>query len=88
MYVYVLHSLKDGKLYTGISKNPKARVVQHNLGMTKSTKGRRPFELIYSKKQKSVSEARDREKFLKTSHGRKILEEAIHCSSAGRAVGC
>ena len=88
MYVYVLRSLKDGKLYTGLSKDPKARVVQHNLGMTKSTKGRRPFELIYYERQKSVSEARDREKFLKTGHGREYLKNLFPCSSVGRAVGC
>ena len=88
MYVYVLCSLKDQKLYTGISKNPDKRLVQHNLGMTKSTKGRRPFELIYFEKFESVIEARCREKFLKSGHGREFLKEMIPCSSVGRAAGC
>ncbi len=88
MYVYILRSLRDGKLYTGIAKDPESRLVQHNLGMTKSTKGRRPFELIYKEERDTVLEARQRERYLKTGHGRQDLKNLIPCSSAGRAAGC
>ena len=46
-YVYVLKSLKDGDLYTGSTNNLKRRFEEHNLGKEKSTRYRRPFELIY-----------------------------------------
>jgi len=46
-YVYVLISKKDLGFYVGISKNPEKRLKGHNAGDTKSTRGRRPFELIY-----------------------------------------
>ena len=46
-YVYVLHSLKDGKNYTGYTKNLKLRFEQHQKGKVTSTKHRRPLELIF-----------------------------------------
>ena len=46
-FVYVLHSLKDGKNYAGYTKNLELRFEQHQKGLVTSTKHRRPFELIY-----------------------------------------
>ncbi|MEK6570515.1 MAG: GIY-YIG nuclease family protein, partial [Bacteroidota bacterium] len=46
-YVYVLRSLKDGKLYIGQTNNLQERLLRHNHGRVKSTKGRRPLQLIY-----------------------------------------
>ena len=76
-YVYVLISKKDGKLYTGISQDPEARLKSHNRGETKSTKGRRPFELVYSEKVFNRTSARQREKYLKSGIGREFLQRII-----------
>jgi putative endonuclease len=46
-YIYVLRSQKDGKNYTGYSKNLKLRFEQHCNGEVESTKNRRPLVLIY-----------------------------------------
>jgi putative endonuclease len=46
-YVYILKSQKDGKYYTGYTKNLKLRFEQHANGEVSSTKNRRPLELIY-----------------------------------------
>ncbi len=46
-WVYILRSLKDGKKYTGYTKGLPSRFEAHQKGMVKSTKSRRPFELIY-----------------------------------------
>ena len=46
-YTYVLLSKKDGKYYTGYSKNLKLRFKQHQNGEVTATKNRRPFILIY-----------------------------------------
>jgi putative endonuclease len=43
----VLRSLKDGKNYTGYTKNLKLRFEQHCKGEVTSTKNRRPLNLIY-----------------------------------------
>jgi len=46
-YVYVLRSKVDGKNYVGYTKNLKLRFEQHNKGLVRSTKNRKPLKLIY-----------------------------------------
>jgi len=46
-YTYVLKSEKDGKLYTGYTKNLKQRFELHQKGRVSSTKNRRPLKLVY-----------------------------------------
>ena len=87
-YVYVMKSMKDDGFYVGISKDPDKRLIGHNWGMTKSTKGRRPFELVYAEKVISRQEARRREKYLKSGVGREFIKSLIPGSSVGRAGGC
>lgn len=48
-YTYVLKSNKDGKFYTGYTKNLKLRLEQHDAGLVNSTKNRRPLKLVYLK---------------------------------------
>ncbi|MCP5064071.1 MAG: GIY-YIG nuclease family protein [Ignavibacteriae bacterium] len=75
MYVvYVLRSLKDQKRYIGMTSDIERRIVEHNDGLVKSTKNRRPFELIYSEKFEAKSEAMKREKFFKSGRGREFLK--------------
>ncbi len=73
-YVYVMRSLKDGRLYKGFTSNLKRRIKEHNSGQTKSTKGFVPWELIYFEKVNSREEARNREKYLKSGQGRDFLK--------------
>jgi putative endonuclease len=73
-YVYALKSAKDGNLYIGISSNPEKRIKQHNLGMTKSTRSRRPLEIIYQQECKDRLDARKKEKHLKSGVGREFLK--------------
>ena len=57
-YVYIIHC-SDGTLYTGIAKDLKKRIAEHNSdkGGAKYTKPRRPVKLVYSKKVESRSSA-------------------------------
>lgn len=64
-YVYLLKSLKDGKLYIGYTNDLKRRLLQHNEGLTRSTKSRRPFVLVYYEAYRSEADARHREQNLK-----------------------
>jgi len=73
-YVYVLKSLKNERLYIGLSRDPNARLNQHNAGMTKSTKGFRPYKLIYSQLCGARAEARAQEKKLKSGSWREYLK--------------
>lgn len=46
-YTYVLKGYKDGKMYTRAIRDLKLRFEQHEKGLVKSTRHRRPLELIY-----------------------------------------
>jgi putative endonuclease len=76
-YVYVLRSLKDGRLYTGYTTNLKDRLQDHNAGHTKSTRNRRPLELVYSERFESKKEAMERERFFKTPEGGAVKRRLI-----------
>ncbi|HHT9120697.1 MAG TPA: GIY-YIG nuclease family protein [Candidatus Hypogeohydataceae bacterium YC41] len=76
-YVYVLKSLRDGKLYIGYSSDLKRRLREHKTGGSKSTKGRLPFELIYYEAHKSEVDARRRERYFKTDKGKSSLRQML-----------
>jgi len=65
-FVYMLKSLKDEKFYTGHTADLKKRLKQHNSGRVRSTKARRPFELVYWESFKTRREAMLRERELKS----------------------
>jgi putative endonuclease len=64
-YVYILKSLKDDKLYIGSTNDLKRRLSEHNNGLNRSTKARRPFEIRYYEACFSNNDARKREYNLK-----------------------
>jgi len=68
-YVYILVSEKDGKKYTGFTKNLRLRFKHHQQGLVLSTKDRRPFKLIYYEACLNEKDAVHREKYLKTYEG-------------------
>jgi putative endonuclease len=72
-YTYVLRSLKDKHLYVGYTKDIQKRLSEHNSGLTKSTKSRLPFELLFFEEFQSRSEAMLRERFLKTGKGKEYI---------------
>jgi putative endonuclease len=74
-YVYVLRSEKDGRLYTGYSKDMESRLKVHNQGKVRSTKSRRPYVVVYFEEYKDKRTARKRELFLKSGKGRSYLRE-------------
>ena len=72
-YTYVLQSDNDGKLYTGYTNDIERRFEEHNKGYVESTKGRRPFKLIYFEACLSQKDATHREKYLKSYHGKMFI---------------
>ena len=76
-YTYVLRSMKDRKYYTGCTRQLQKRLNEHNQGLNISTKGRGPFELIYFEACQSKEEAFNREKQLKSGHGKQYLKRRL-----------
>ena len=60
-YVYMIKN-DFGKLYIGITENPKARIYYHNSKMgAKFTKGKAKFQIVFLEEYKTLAEARKRE---------------------------
>ena len=72
--VYVLLSLKDNKLYIGYTSDLKKRLTYHFNGQSKTTAPRRPFKLIFCEYFISKLDASRRERYFKTSPGKKSLK--------------
>ena len=81
-FVYVIRSEKDGRFYVGMSENVEKRILQHNKGMTFSTKGFRPWKLFLFEKFETRDEARKREVYLKSGSGKELTKEKWSGSSA------
>ena len=76
-YVYVLKSKKDDKNYIGYTTDLKKRVSDHNKGLNTSTKPRRPLVLIYYEACLSQDDAERRERYLKTTGGRRYVAKRL-----------
>ena len=81
--VYVLKSVDNYRFYVGITENLDRRIVEHNSGKTKSTKGYRPWELFFFEEYPTRIEARGREKYLKSGIGKEFIKLKWSRSSAG-----
>jgi putative endonuclease len=71
--VYVLFSEADGKLYIGYTSDLKQRLTDHFNGRNQSTAPRGPLRLIYCEYHLSTTDAHRREKYFKTTAGKKAL---------------
>ncbi|MHB1086338.1 MAG: GIY-YIG nuclease family protein [Minisyncoccota bacterium] len=68
-YVYILQSMKDGKLYTGYTNDLRRRFSEHSEGRNFATKPRLPLKLVYYEAYMSQADAKMRESRLKSSAG-------------------
>jgi len=76
-YIYVLRSAKSGRWYIGCTNNLRKRLQQHQKGLSRYTKGKGPFEIIYFEGCKNESDGFAREKYLKTGMGRRYLKNRM-----------
>ena len=76
-FAYVLKSETHDFYYKGHCENLEKRLIQHNCGMTKSIRPYLPFKLIYFEPFTSEEEAIHREKYFKTSAGRRFLKKVL-----------
>ncbi len=76
-YVYVIQSLLDDNFYTGFTDSLERRIDDHNSGKVKSTKNRVPFKLVYFEGSLNKYDALHREKYLKTTYGKRYIKNRI-----------
>jgi putative endonuclease len=77
-YVYVLKSEKDGNNYVGYTNNLRERLAMHNAGKVSSTKNRLPIKLIYFEGCLNPQDATKREKYLKSSWGKRYIKNRLN----------
>lgn len=68
-FTYILQSEKDKRFYYGSTSDLETRVKAHNYGKVRSTKSRRPLNLIYSESFTTKKDAIQRELFFKSKAG-------------------
>jgi len=76
-YVYFLQSLKNGRYYVGITNDVARRFSEHNSGIVRSTAPHKPWGLKRVEKYANISQAAQRERFIKAKHSRKIIERIV-----------
>jgi putative endonuclease len=74
-FVYVLKSKITNSSYVGHTSNPEKRLVEHNNGKSSSTRGKRPWRLVYKEEFPTRSKAASRERYFKSVEGRLELRE-------------
>ena len=77
-YVYILQSLENNKLYTGLTEDLRNRFKEHNAGRVKSTKSGKPWRLIYYEAYINKTLARKTEIFYKTGQGRRQIKKKLN----------
>jgi putative endonuclease len=76
-YVYVLLNEAKTRTYTGVSDDVDRRLKEHNSGRVKSTSPYRPYKVIHTESFATLSEARQKEEFYKSTTGRRKLKEML-----------
>ena len=88
-YVYILESKQNGSLYVGSTRDLKRRVEEHAQGLNRSTKRYAPWKLIYYEACLHRIDATRREKWLKSTHGGRMIKSRLReylRNRAGRAI--
>ena len=75
--LYIIYSKSWDKYYTGITQDLEDRLLRHNQGRNKSTRGGSPWTFIYTETFTSRSEAQRREYSIKGKKSRIYIESLI-----------
>ena len=67
-YAYILYSKKHDVFYKGATADPVHRLQEHNLGLSRYTSSRGPWEMVYLERMRDKASALKREHQLKKSN--------------------
>lgn len=73
-YTYVLHCKKANKFYAGFSQDLRKRVADHQKNKVYSTKRLGDCKLIFYEAFENKKDAQRREKYFKTTKGKRALK--------------
>ncbi|OGE86520.1 MAG: excinuclease ABC subunit C [Candidatus Doudnabacteria bacterium RIFCSPHIGHO2_02_FULL_46_11] len=72
-YTYVLQNAENKSIYVGYTSNLKRRLEEHETNHLFTNKFRQPFKLIYYEACIKMVDAKRREKYFKTTQGKRFL---------------
>jgi len=75
-YLYVLKN-KKGSYYIGTTNNIERRIQEHNNGKSKATKNRGPWNIVYTEKFRTRSQAMKREYYIKSQKSKKFIKNLV-----------
>ena len=76
-FLYILQSQRTGNFYVGSTNDLPRRLAEHARDPTPSTRRRGPWQLVYKEEWSSLSEARRRERQIKSWKSRKAIAELL-----------
>ena len=77
MHIYILKSQSYNETYVGITNNLVRRLKEHNAGKNTYTKRHIPWKVIYKEEVESIMDARKKEKYFKSSAGRRWMKKNL-----------
>ena len=76
-FTYILKSEKNNNLYFGYTTDIEKRLEKHNQGKVISTKPYAPWKLIYYEACLDKNDALRRERYLKTTIGKRMIKKRL-----------
>jgi putative endonuclease len=76
--VYILESQASKRFYIGSATNAGLRLSEHHRGQTTSTRGRGPWVMVHCEEFETMTEARRRERQLKSWKSHRSIQELIN----------
>jgi putative endonuclease len=76
--VYILLNRTKTRTYTGVAADVDERLKRHNDGHVPASRPHRPYEIIYVETYPTLKEARQKERFYKSTTGRRRIRKIIN----------
>ena len=84
-WVYILKSEASGEFYVGHTQDVDARLQRHNAGLSRYTRGRGPWALVYQEAYETRGHAMHRERQIKSWKSRNEIAKLIAAWQDGGA---
>ncbi len=85
-YIYILLNETKTRTYIGVAEDVNKRLAMHNAGRVKSSSPYRPYKVIHKESFETLKEARQKEKFYKSTTGRRRLKKMISTNKPSRIL--
>jgi len=76
-YLYILFNKAETRTYVGVASDVNKRLEEHNAGRVKSSRPYLPYKIVHIESFETLSSARQKEKFYKSTTGRRKLREIL-----------